>query len=634
MHFPKDFPEKLRSSILTSEVVGKKVKLKARGHEFQGLCPFHNEKSPSFTVNDLKGFYHCFGCAEHGDVISFVMKIDGLDYKDAVAKLAEDFGIPIPKVIFNEAKENALERDYLILEKTCQFFEKNLHGENGFEARNYLKKRNLNSTSAKKFRLGFALNSYEALGNFLKAEGFSDLEISKTGVVGLNDRKKLYDKFRNRVIFPITDKKNRVIAFGGRSIGDEMPKYLNSSETEFFKKNQTLYNFFFARKAIFSKGFAVVVEGYMDAIALATNGVENVVAGLGTALGTEHLKDLFYATDKIVICLDGDDAGIRAAKRVSEIALPLINAKKNVAFAILPNRMDPDDFIKEFGTREMEKVFENATPLSESLFDFALMELGIDKNKKISAENKAKIEGNLNAKIEEIKDASSKKYFSLFFKDLLFLLGKNFGKNQPKIVTGGLIKNHTKPADPDSDARNIIAMIVKYPYLGQYRDEDVDIQEMNFANDLTTQLKDLLIEKIENHEQNPLQKLRTHEFSNEIEKIEEILAKWDSLESERCIQNTLQTRDDKFSKDFATDPKLIEERDKLYKNWPKELLDEPTNLNKNSLEAVTTKFCSLLLEELIKTLEGENVDLTAEQKTLLDNEKSRIRSRIQTLKPN
>ncbi|MBP7709745.1 MAG: DNA primase [Rickettsiales bacterium] len=524
MRFPKDFPEKLRSSILTSEVVGKKVKLKARGHEFQGLCPFHNEKSPSFTVNDLKGFYHCFGCAEHGDVISFVMKTDGLEYPEAVTKLADDFGIPIPKVIVNEAKENALERDYLILEKICQFFEKNLHGENGFEARNYLKKRNLNSTSAKKFRLGFAPNSYEALVDFLKAEGFAELEMSRTGVIGQNDRKKLYTKFRNRVIFPITDKKNRVIAFGGRCLGDEMPKYLNSSETEFFKKNQTLYNFFFARKAIFSKGFAVVVEGYMDAIALATNGIENVVAGLGTALGTEHLKDLFYTTDKIIVCLDGDDAGIRAAKRVSEIALPLINAKKNVAFAILPNRMDPDDFIKEFGARELEKVFENATPLSESLFDFALMELAIDKNKKISAENKAKIEGNLNAKIEAITDPSSKKYFSFFFKDLLFSLGK---KNPTKGANLGLIKNYAKPASSlsDSIARNIIALIVKYPELAQFRDEDFDVRELHFSNEDLSHLKELAIEAIENNEENLLAPLENSPFSKDVVEIKNILAR-------------------------------------------------------------------------------------------------------------
>ncbi len=524
MQFSKDFPEKLRSSILTSEVVGKKVKLKARGHEFQGLCPFHNEKSPSFTVNDLKGFYHCFGCAEHGDIISFVMKTEGLDYKDAVVKLAEDFGIFIPLVKVDFAKENQLERDYLILEKICQFFEKNLHGENGFEAREYLKKRNLNSAIAKKFRLGFAPNSYDLLINFLVNEGFENNEISKTGIIGKNERGNLYSKFRNRVIFPITDKKNRVIAFGGRTIGDEMPKYLNSAETEFFKKNQTLYNFFLARKAIFSKGFAVAVEGYMDAISLAKNGLENVVAGLGTALGAEHLKDLFYTTDKIVICLDGDVAGIRAAKRVSEIALPLINAKKNIAFTILPNGMDPDDFITEFGLRELEKNLENATPLSESLFEFALMELGIDKSKKISAENKAKIEMNLAAKIEVISDPSSKKYFSLFFKDLLFSLGK---KNQPQISKISLKKNYSKPVgnNADSITRSIIAMIIKYPHLAHYQDNDFDVLELHFGNENLNQLKELLVEKIDNKEENLLEALEKSGFNIDVAEIKNILAR-------------------------------------------------------------------------------------------------------------
>ena len=404
MLFPKDFPDKLRSSILTSEVVGKKVKLKAHGKEFQGLCPFHNEKTPSFTINDQKGFYHCFGCGAHGDIIGFVMKNDGLEFKEAVNQLANDFGIAIPQVKFDQAREDKVESEYLILEKICQFFEKNLFEQIGLEARNYLKKRNLTATIAKKFRLGFGLNSYEALVNFLQSQSFKDHEIAACGVVGKNDKNKFYDKFRNRVIFPIFDKKGRVIAFGGRTIGDDMPKYLNSAETNLFKKNQTLYNLDKARKAIFDKGFAVVVEGYMDAISLSASGIENVVAGLGTALGAEHLKELFYITDKIIICLDGDSAGIRAAKRVSEIALPLINAKKNIYFAILPNQMDPDDFVKEFGAKELEKFFNQATPLSASLFEFVLTELEIDKNQKISAENKAKIEAALTTRISVISD--------------------------------------------------------------------------------------------------------------------------------------------------------------------------------------------------------------------------------------
>jgi DNA primase len=526
MYFSKDFPDTLRSKIMLSEVVGKRVKLKLRGKEFQGLCPFHNEKSPSFTVNDQKGFFHCFGCAAHGDIIGFTMKIDGLEFRDAVQKLADDFGIAIPQVKFDQIQATLEERDYLILEKSCVFFEKNLHETTNSEARNYLKKRRLNSAIAKKFRLGFAPNSFEALTNFLKAEGFSDLEISRTGIIGKNERQNFYDKFRNRVMFPITDKKNRVIAFGGRTIGDDMPKYLNSAETEIFKKNQTLYNIFFARKAIFNKGFAVVVEGYMDAIAVSTNGIENVVAGLGTALGSEHLKELFYITDKIVICLDGDAAGIRAAKRVSEIALPLINAKKNITFTILPNQMDPDDFIKELGARQFEKACESAIPLSQILFDFALMELAIDKNQKISAENKAKIEANLASKIAAINDSSSKKYFSLFFKDLLFSLGRN-QKNKTPIFNnlGGKIYAKSTENLADSLAQNIIAFLVIFPELTRFRDEDFDLEQLQFSNENLTHLKELIIELVENAEENLLRALENSEFGKDVEDIKNIVAR-------------------------------------------------------------------------------------------------------------
>jgi|GEM_PF-942428 len=491
IRFSKDFPEKLRSTILISEVVGKRVALKKRGHEFIGLCPFHSEKSPSFTVNDQKGFYHCFGCSAHGDVIGFVMNSEGLEFRDAVERLAQDFGIEITRVKFDENKEEKLSCDYLILEKSTQFFEKNLHGSSGTEARSYLAKRGLNSSSAKKFRLGFALNSYEALTNFLVREGFSETEIGRTGIIGKNDRGKIYDKFRNRITFPITNKKGKIIAFGGRTIGDDMPKYLNSSETDLFKKNQTLYNLANARKSTFDKGFAVVVEGYMDVISLSTKGIENVVAGLGTALGAEHLKELFHFTDKVVICLDGDTAGIRAAKRFSEIALPLINARKNISFTFLPNQMDPDDFVKNFGAKELEKMFVQATPLSESLLDFAFAEVGVDRSKKISAENKAKIEANLASRIAAIPDYASRKYFSLFIKDSLFSLGRGQKKSPTNLtkITATPAKNLA-----ENLAKNIIALIIKFPELARFRDDMFDITTLHLSIEKFTHLKELVLE--------------------------------------------------------------------------------------------------------------------------------------------
>ena len=271
---------------------------------------------------------------------------------------------------------------------------------------------------------------------------------------------------------------------------------------------------------------------------------------------------------------------------------------------------------------------------------FALLELGIDKNQKISAENKAKIDANLNAKIEAITDASSRKYFALFFKDLIFLLGKNldrannknFNQNQKRPATSySLIKSSTKSENnlTDAGALEIIALIARYPYLRRYRDEYVDIQEMNFANDLLTRLKDLLIERLEHNEKSQLQELSTEEFSKEIKKIEEILIKWDDAKASN--PKTLEAKNNKPHKDFATNPKLMEERKNLYRYWPKEHFDDDANPNKNSSESVTTKFCSLLLKELIKALERDNAEPTKEREELLDNEKKRIQSKIDTL---
>ncbi|MDX2082443.1 MAG: DNA primase [Rickettsiales bacterium] len=546
MLFSKDFPEKLRSTILVSEVVGKKVKLKLRGKEFIGLCPFHNEKSPSFTVNDQKGFYHCFGCSAHGDVISFVMQNEALDYKDAVNKLAQDFSIPIPQLKFDESEQKQLTRDLLLLENIATFFEKNLREQNGQEALFYLNKRGISADNIKKFRLGFAPNSYEALTKFLQAQGFSDQEISACGVIAKNDQQKFYDKFRHRIIFPITNKKGQIIAFGGRTIKDDLPKYLNSAETAVFKKNQTLYNFHFARKAIFAKGYAVVVEGYMDAISLFTNGIENVVAGLGTALGIEHLKELFFTTDKIIICLDGDEAGIRAAKRVCEIVLPLISAKKNINFAFLPNQLDPDDFIKKFGAKELEKVFADSIPLSQSLFDFALKEFGIDKQKKISAEIKAKIEANLTAKITAIQDQSLKKYFTYFFKDALFNLGKNSAKNSTKITENFSKKNFNKIGVNSSKtlAKAIIALIIKYPQLINFSDEIFNLKETQFLDEEITNLKDEISALIEEdpkiNSEKLIKALENSLGNNDVKDLKNLLASIDNLALESA-QDKLKT---------------------------------------------------------------------------------------------
>jgi DNA primase len=510
MNFSKDFPEKLKSSILISEVIGKKVKLKKHGKEFSGLCPFHNEKSPSFTVNDQKGFYHCFGCHAHGDIISFTIDSEALVFKDAVIKLANDFGIEIPYVKNLDNIIDYKSQDFTITEEINKFFEKNLYLPSNQNARTYLKNRGFNSVIAKKFHIGYAINSYEALIKHLQNLGFDNSHIENCGVVGKSDNGKLYDKLRNRITFAITDKKNRIIGFGGRSLGSDMPKYLNSAETELFKKNQTLYNFANAKKAIYDNGFAIIVEGYIDVISLAVNGFENVVAGLGTAISSNHIQQLFLITDKIIMCLDGDQAGINAAKRALEIALPFINSKKNMSFAFLPNQMDPDDFIKKSGNLEFKKILQDAIPLSQAMFDFANVDLGLT-NKKLSAEDKARLEFELQHKINLITDNSVKKYFNLFVKESLFRLNsRNSSENNS--IKFSKINNINAKHNPNIYPLSIIAYLIKDPTLVNYSDKEFDVREMAFEHQEITDLKEFVISLIDENCENIVEKLDKSDF--------------------------------------------------------------------------------------------------------------------------
>lgn len=592
--FSKDFPDKLRSMILPSQVVGKRVKLKQSGHEYLGLCPFHNEKTPSFRVYDQKGVYHCFGCGAHGDIISFKMNIEGLDFKAAVEGLANDFSIEIPRIKIDEKQVNNLDRAYLLLTEITNFFEANLYKEENSQARNYLKKRGLNSIIAKKFHLGFAPDSYDSLNQFLLKKGFSESELLQSGVISKNDKGKIYDKMRSRVIFPIFDKKNRAIAFGGRVLGDALPKYLNSAETEIFKKNQTLYNISNARKAIFDAGFAIVVEGYMDVIALSKAGIENVVAGLGTALSANHLNELFYITDKIVLCLDGDAAGVKAAQRASEIALPLVNSKKNLHFCFLPNQMDPDDFVKNYGKDEFLSLINAANPMSQALLDFAISEVGGNKDKKISAENKAKIELILNEKIKLIKDSNLKKHFSNFVRESLFYMGSNKKKAEVSIA-----KKYLKPQKNTADnyAKMALAFLIKFPQLANYRDNDFDFCELHFFSENLTILKDEILEKIA-LEENVLEKIDEN-FVNEAKEVKNLLAS--------IKDNDLELATLKFRLLLLKD--LLEKVQSQYKEFSSEVAEISTdikNINDEKIQEIFNYRESI--KKAILTLENQLIN--------------------------
>ncbi|MDE3016717.1 MAG: DNA primase, partial [Pseudomonadota bacterium] len=347
MRFPPSFIERLRSHFLMSEVVGRRVPLKKHGREYQALCPFHNEKSPSFTVNDEKGFYHCFGCGAHGDAIEFIRRFERLSYPETIETLAREAGIPLPEISPEQERKIEAEKTlYDVLEAACRWFEKQLLSPGGGIARDYLEKRGLKPETLRAFRIGYAPDGRAALYNHLLQAGFSRELQAEAGLIiipeGGGDP---YDRFRSRVIFPIRNAKGQAVAFGGRLIatdtGKNIPKYLNSPETPLFKKGEMLYNLDLARKPAREDNLAVVMEGYVDVVSVTQAGMPYALATLGTAVSPEHLRLLWQLAKEPVMCLDGDAAGKRAMLRAAEVALPLLKPGYSLRFALLPGGEDP-----------------------------------------------------------------------------------------------------------------------------------------------------------------------------------------------------------------------------------------------------------------------------------------------------
>ncbi|MEQ8249789.1 MAG: DNA primase [Oceanibaculum nanhaiense] len=378
MSFPPEFLNELRDRLAVSEIVGQRVRLQRKGREFQGLCPFHNEKTPSFTVNDDKGFYHCFGCGAHGDVITFAMNTEALSFPEAVEKLAQIAGLQVPAQHpddrARDQKRRTLEE---VMEAACRWYERNLRLPVGKQAMAYLKGRGLDEATLKRFRLGYAPNERSALKAHLVAEGFEEALIIEGGLhkpaEEAGDRpgeraRGAIDYFRDRVIFPITDRRGRVIGFGGRVMGDGQPKYLNSPETPLFHKGRVLYGLAQAREAAGKAGSVLVTEGYMDVIGLAMGGFDYAVAPLGTALTEEQILQLWKLAPEPVLCFDGDSAGQRAAARAAERALPLLKPGFSLRFVTLPAKEDPDSLIRTQGPAAMRRLIDEAAPLVTALW--------------------------------------------------------------------------------------------------------------------------------------------------------------------------------------------------------------------------------------------------------------------------
>ncbi len=404
--------EQIRDAILPSSLIGRKVSLKPKGAgEFSGLCPFHSEKTPSFTVSDEKGFYHCFGCGAHGDVIGFVAQTEGLSFKESVERLASECGISLPKYSPKQIEQEQKEAShYDIFEVATQYYESQLHTPEGKKALDYLKRRGLKPEIIKQFRLGYApLNHNELRTKYLSH--FSDEMIGESSVLVKGQSGGLYNLFRGRVIFPILNRKNRVIAFGGRILGEGEPKYLNSPENPIFKKGDELYGLNFASKDAFKTRELILVEGYMDVISLANYGIHNAVAPLGTAVKTKQIELLWKYVDEPVICMDSDSAGRRSMAKIANEALKLLSAGKSLKFCILEGGKDPDEVLSKFGLHYFKSFVASAKPLSDLLFH-------IEKNiKKIQTpEQRLDFKNRLIALSNTVKNpdiARSYKYFFL-----------------------------------------------------------------------------------------------------------------------------------------------------------------------------------------------------------------------------
>ncbi|MBP6012964.1 MAG: DNA primase [Alphaproteobacteria bacterium] len=434
MRFTPRFVEELRDRVRVTDVVGRKVKLVRRGRNYLGLCPFHNEKTPSFSVNAEKGFYHCFGCGVHGDIISFAMETEGLSFPEAIEKLASEAGMELPaRDAKDDEREKARRSLTDVMELAAAFFQAELKGARGAKARAYLDGRQLTGPAVEPFRLGFAPDSRSALKEHLAGKGVSIEDMVEAGLlVTPDDGGAPYDRFRGRVIFPIVDTRGRVIAFGGRTLDpDGKPKYLNSPETPLFKKSTVLFNMGAARKAASQGAMLIAVEGYVDVIALVAAGFEGAVAPLGTALTEEHLQMMWRIAPEPVLCFDGDAAGIKAAQRGIDLALPLLEPGQSLRFALLPGGQDPDDLIRAKGSAAMQAVLNEAVGLADMLWRREIADADL-----ATPERRAGAEQGLMKLIEEIREPKVREHYRTMMREKLRALFSPAGEPRGQGASG------------------------------------------------------------------------------------------------------------------------------------------------------------------------------------------------------
>lgn len=464
------FLDELRSRTSLSGLIRRTVKLQKAGREWKGCCPFHNEKSPSFFVNDDKEFYHCFGCGAHGDAIRWMTDQQGLPFMDAVKELAQAAGLEVP-----QADPRAVERTekakglHQAMQAAADWFEQQLGGLDGTPARELLARRGINDSTRRRFNFGYAPDSRSKLRTALR--DFGDETLIEAGLLIKVDGKEPYDRFRGRLMIPIRDSRGRVIAFGGRIIGEGEPKYLNSPETPLFDKGRTLFNLDLGQAAARKTGRVIAVEGYMDVVALAQAGIEDAVAPLGTALTEDQLERLWRISDTPVLCFDGDAAGHRAAIRAAHRALPVLETGRRLKFVNLPAGKDPDDVVSSGGAPLFSSFLSQAMPLEEFLWRSELAGL----SESPGPDDRALLKKRLLGITDQMSDQTLATEYRRSFLDRFFALFGAKKKGGLEVVRDSVVNARRHPGNGLEYTlhRAVLLGLMRYPRVLQQYVESV-----------------------------------------------------------------------------------------------------------------------------------------------------------------
>ena len=451
--FDRNFTDELRARLSLVDVISRRVPLVKKGQNYWGCCPFHNEKSPSFSVNEDKGFYHCFGCGEHGDIISFVMKSENVDFRTAITELAAQAGLKLPDYKPKSHEQIAREESYFeIMENAASIYQKRLFDPDGEIALAYIRGRGFNDDMIKKYRIGYAPKNNIIANKFvnIKQDNLLATGLCRRGDYGM------YDFFRDKLMFPIFNAHGKIVAFSGRSLDGSEPKYINTSDTELFHKRKTIFGFNFARDAIHRANRSIVVEGQIDAIQMQCNGFPETVAPLGTALTEDHISMLCKANRNITFCFDGDAAGQKAAARACDIVMPFLRDASDVKFAFVSGGKDPDEVLKTGGQPAMQKIINDATPLVDFLWNLANAGFTVS-----TPNGRTQAEKFIKQKIEKISDATLRGEYEHEYNSRMFNQWHKWTKNK---------NNLQKIELPEIDAitKNTLIFITnKYPEIAE-----------------------------------------------------------------------------------------------------------------------------------------------------------------------